>query len=657
MLDTDNDRGIEELRRVILGAERKTLSDLDARVSDPHLRAADVAEVLPQAIALGTQRDPRLVQSLQQPLDDCIKASVRKNPRSIADALFPIIGPAIRKSIAQTLKEFVQSVNEALEQGFSAQGLRWRWESWRTGRPFGEVVLRNTVHYRVEQVFLIHNGSGLLVEHVGLGEVIDEDTDAFSAMLTAIQDFVRDSFSKGKEQDIHTVETGERVIWIIPGPYAYLAGVIWGAPPLELKHTLESTLEEIHGTFGAELEPFDGDRTSFIGVDAILGRALLSKRKTTGGTTQNVAWVEKLAEGRCGALRFSPPMIVVTVALVAALAYFTIASVLEQRRLDELIAGLRAEPGIAVLTVERDDGVPIIRALRDPLATDPQVLVQSAGMDPADVRIVPLPYRSLDPHIVERRVRSLLDVPDTVAVRLEGDTLYLTGAAPLHWVESVSAGSAATLGIDRIDLTALSADTGGSLRLLHERLRAAPGIVVIDLLLVDGVPVVRGLADALAEEPERYAIESGFAPGTVRFELSPFRSMKPALVLERARRHLHPPESVQLSLEGSTLVVSGYASREWLRQATQRVAFSDGLDALEQRDLIVAADSVQARLQAILEPPPGVTVELDGEVLRVRGSASREWIERARSRLDAQIALPSYDLRDLHEDQKDLPAR
>ena len=66
--------------------------------------------------------------------------------------------------------------------------------AWRTGKSFAEVVLLNTLVYRVEQVFLIHAQTGLLLQHVVADAVTAQDADMVSGMLTAIRDFARDSF-------------------------------------------------------------------------------------------------------------------------------------------------------------------------------------------------------------------------------------------------------------------------------------------------------------------------------------------------------------------------------------------------------------------------------------------------------------------------------
>ena len=88
-------------------------------------------------------------------------ASVRRNPRPLADALFPIIGPAIRKAVAATLQRHARVAQHA-RSSTACRGARssWRLDARRTGKSFAEIVLLNTLVYRVEQVFLIHRPSG-----------------------------------------------------------------------------------------------------------------------------------------------------------------------------------------------------------------------------------------------------------------------------------------------------------------------------------------------------------------------------------------------------------------------------------------------------------------------------------------------------------------
>ena len=92
--------------------------------------------------------DPELARALAPPVEKAITASVRRDPKPLADAIFPIIGPAIRKAVAASLAAMVESMNRTLEHSVSWRAIRWRLEARRTGRTFGEVVLLHTLLYR-----------------------------------------------------------------------------------------------------------------------------------------------------------------------------------------------------------------------------------------------------------------------------------------------------------------------------------------------------------------------------------------------------------------------------------------------------------------------------------------------------------------------------
>ena len=169
---------------------------------------------------------------------------MRKDPKPLADAIFPIMGPAIRKSIAAALSGMVQSLNQTLSYSLSAQGLKWRWEALRTGKSFSEVVLLHTLRYRVEQVFLIHRETGLLLRHLSAGASVVQDADMVSGMLTAIQDFVKDSFTVGQGDQLQTMQLVDLTVWIEQGPLAILAGAIRGTAPQELREVFRKPSKE-----------------------------------------------------------------------------------------------------------------------------------------------------------------------------------------------------------------------------------------------------------------------------------------------------------------------------------------------------------------------------------------------------------------------------
>jgi hypothetical protein len=119
--DTDRDAGgasdrhddITSLRALIVGPEQRRLAALQARMDDREGRAADLAEVLPRVLLQHAQ-DPHFTTALTPPIEKAITTSVQRNPKPLADALFPVMGPAIRKAVSAGLASMVESINRTL---------------------------------------------------------------------------------------------------------------------------------------------------------------------------------------------------------------------------------------------------------------------------------------------------------------------------------------------------------------------------------------------------------------------------------------------------------------------------------------------------------------------------------------------------------------
>lgn len=268
---------LDELRGILLGPDHDKLEEVSSRIEQQDRRAADVAEVLPESVALSFRRDSRLTGALRDPLRQCMSESVRENPEEYADALFPIMGPAIRQAVAEALKSWIQQANHAIEQSLSPRGLKWRFQAWRAGIPYGQYVLQQTLLYRVEHVYLIHSASGLLMAHVQQPDAVAKDEDAVSAMFTAIQEFVRDSFS-GAER-LRTAELGELALWAVHGPSCILVAVIQGSPPAPLRDELEAVLERLETGHSEVLRDYRGNPATLPELGPELARCLVSSSR------------------------------------------------------------------------------------------------------------------------------------------------------------------------------------------------------------------------------------------------------------------------------------------------------------------------------------------------------------------------------------------
>jgi hypothetical protein len=409
-----SDPAFAQLRDLLLGDEQTQLALLRQRLEEPQMRTLDVSRVLAQAVALRSADGPELATALQPSVEAALAGSIRRDPQVLADAIFPIIGPAIRKSIAAALQSMTQSLEQALAHSVSPRGLKWRFEAARTGRPFAEIVMLHTLQYRVEQVFLIDRHAGLLMQHAAAADVVVQDTDLVSGMLTAIQDFVGDSFNTTQRETLDSLQVGGLTVWIEAGPNALLAGVIRGTPPQELRDRFRQTIERIHQTHGAVLQSFGGQAAALESVQADLQGCLHAR-------------YGKTSSGKAAARRAAPlVMVMVTVAglLVAALASVTFLHFKQVSRWEDFVQRLRREPGLVVTQAVKEAGVYRVAGLRDALAADPQALLQEAGLTASMVVFVWEPYLSLRPDFV--RLRAAAAAP-----------LLTSAAAPLRAGDSI----------------------------------------------------------------------------------------------------------------------------------------------------------------------------------------------------------------------------
>jgi OOP family OmpA-OmpF porin len=407
--------GLLELRRLLLGPLQTEVGKLKQRLDDPALHARDVSKILPDAVVLRSGQDGRLATALAPTVEDILESSVKKDPRTLVNALFPVMGPAIRKAIFETLKQMIQSFDQIIGRSFSWQGLKWRIEAFRSGKSFAEVVLLHSLLYRVEQVFLIHKETGLLLQHVVAESEIAREPEMVSGMLTAIQDFVKDSFRTEKEDTLDTIHMGELTIYIEQGPFAVIAGVIRGTPSENLRFLFEETLEIIHLQKRESLESFDGDAAPFETIRHNLESCLQAQYKPRNQ-------------------RVSPLSLLVTGGVIISLGFWFYNLIHDELRWKAYLEELRRTPGIIVAEAGRTSGNRFISGLRDPLARDPVTLLEEKDIDPKGVIFRWEPYYAINDGFILTRARQLLKPPETVSLTFENGVLSAGGSAHHQWI-------------------------------------------------------------------------------------------------------------------------------------------------------------------------------------------------------------------------------
>ncbi|MBE1716287.1 OmpA family protein, partial [Mesorhizobium japonicum] len=459
------DPRMETLRQLLVSREISELSRVTHLLDEPEQLAAAVGDVLPSAAARAPHA--QLGEALAPAVERAVQRSIQKSPRTLTDILYPVFLPAIRKSIGEKIDQTFQSLNETLRHIFTWHGLKWRFESWRTGASFSEVVLKHSLVYRVEHVFLISRNSGLLIAHVAADNATSEDPQLISSMLSAIQDFVKDSFNEKEQSSLDTIRFGDLRLWSEVGQFATLVSVIRGNPPEELHEIVRDVLLRIHEECSQALGEFDGDSSQLAGVEAQLQTCVELKQEEAN---QGFPWLVVVA---------------VLLLLVPAGGWFLL-SWQSGQRWQAYVSRLETQPGIIVAEQKVRFGQFYIAGLRDPLSADPQSLLSGTQVDPARVHSQWKFYQSLEPEFVLKRLTASLAPPDTVRLSIIKDRIVAEGEAPATWIgraqaaaQQLSAGGP-VFDISGVRDVSLEEREAERWQAYVSRLETQPGIIVAE---------------------------------------------------------------------------------------------------------------------------------------------------------------------------------
>lgn len=490
------------LREILLREQSQRLDGMESTQREMEVTSGKLADMLPQAVQDSTQTGDRLAEALSPTLTKSFQELVKSDPQALVDVISPILFPTIRAAIRDAIKAMVQTLNQALESSMSWQSLAWRWESWRTGRPFAEVVLLHSLLYRVEQVLLVHRQTGVLLQHVSNSND-GKDADVISGMLTALQDFARDSFGVAEEEPLRELQVGDTTVYAAQGNATLLCAVIQGNPSPEVREKLRETSDAIHSRFARELRAYRGDNNDFVSCRPLLESCLLSAyearkaspvakyfaRMATAIIFLSVCgllawgmyrgWELRQAQHVKTALQLLRPpsdILIKNQGQVlraegeAPRAWLEFAATqaqylpqglkLDLTRVKDrdqawyvYLEQLRATPGIAITRAEILNEEYVVEGFRDAHVSEDSISPQRSGLNPELVTQHWRLFEAQEPEFKRMRLVEMLALPPEVLAEFAGEILHLRGSASHDWLESAK-GKVSALGLtDQVDFT------------------------------------------------------------------------------------------------------------------------------------------------------------------------------------------------------------
>ncbi|MBS0199466.1 MAG: hypothetical protein JSR70_03360, partial [Proteobacteria bacterium] len=97
----------DRLRNLLLTPESSRLDVLEEKLAETNAHFATVPDLLAEDIERNLEdgQRTRLGDALAEATTGSLELAVRRKPETVVNAVYPVIGPAIRRSIAEALRE------------------------------------------------------------------------------------------------------------------------------------------------------------------------------------------------------------------------------------------------------------------------------------------------------------------------------------------------------------------------------------------------------------------------------------------------------------------------------------------------------------------------------------------------------------------------
>ena len=276
-----------------------------------------------------------------------------------------------------------------------------------------------------------------------------------SGMLTAIRDFVGDSFHVRHEDGVDAIRLGDLSVQVRVGPQSGARGGGAGQRPrTTLRVQLSETLERIHRSHAVALKRFDGNTAAFASTDRV---AAAMPYRLSRESKSVLPWRAYVLLG----------LIVVLIAVWAGIAR-------QQRAAgwNGILDELEHEPGLVVLESSRARSI-ACPGLRDPLARDPHEVIGAERAARYGIVWDWKPYLSMEPPFCCAARSSFEAAALKSHYELTASTLRASGTATDSWLREARSRAPFIPGVRVFDDGAVRSGRSGSLDQARQTLTSA----------------------------------------------------------------------------------------------------------------------------------------------------------------------------------------
>ncbi len=238
-----DDEILQELREILVSPEQSQI------------------EVLSEDVAtLNKLIDERHLLERMTPLvHRVIERQIREAPQEVIELLYPLLGGMVARSVKEAVRNLADRIDAQRKQAFNFQRIFSKVRATSRGVSGSAVDFRDALPFSVEELFIIHSDSGLLIHHESCHPEESTDSDIIGSMLTAISDFVQDSFGQGLEGNLDEIEYGGMRILLERFQHVYVAAVVDGIESYDYRHEIRRRVGAFERENRQELVDYAGD--------------------------------------------------------------------------------------------------------------------------------------------------------------------------------------------------------------------------------------------------------------------------------------------------------------------------------------------------------------------------------------------------------------
>lgn len=272
----NEEKSFERLRQIFLSESEKKQEEFENELKNLKFQITDKNSKINANYPIITDLLKRKIDEAEEEVTNVLspiigkglKKEIIESKDEIIDSLYPIIGQTIKKYVSESIKDVYQSINlkidSALRKGIFSKQIK----SKISGVSAADLILQQSFPFIVNEVFLIHEESGILISHVSSDDKNSSDADLISGMLTAIKNFVSESFKdENGDQNLYEIQYGDSRIILERGRHTYLAIVVKGSEPVSFDEKLIELNSIIHAKYSKYLRSFNGEFNNLSGID------------------------------------------------------------------------------------------------------------------------------------------------------------------------------------------------------------------------------------------------------------------------------------------------------------------------------------------------------------------------------------------------------